>query len=199
MILLLAIGFALIIGYLTGGSLGQAHQARFRALPLFFGAAFVQVLIFTPLLGTRAFIQDYGQYIYIGTVLASLTAILLNLSIPGMKIMAIGAALNALVIIANGGFMPSTESALDRAGKLATVERAEAAEPGDDWVLTNSIIADDDTRLLFLGDVIAIPEGWPLANVISIGDILLAIGAAVAVLRVMHLPATSSERNEQNA
>ncbi|MCO5177684.1 MAG: DUF5317 domain-containing protein [Thermomicrobiales bacterium] len=149
MILLLAIGLALIVGYLTGGSLGQAHQARLRALPLFFGAAFVQVLIFTPLLGTRSFIQDNGQYIYIGTVLASLAAILLNLSIPGMKIMAIGAALNALVIIANGGFMPSTEAALDRAGKLETVERAEAAEPGDDWVLTNSIIADDDTRLLF--------------------------------------------------
>jgi len=199
MILLLAIGFALIVGYLTGGSLGQAHQARFRALPLFFGAAFVQVLIFTPLLGTQRIIQDYGQYIYIGTVLASLTAIVLNLSIPGMKIMAIGAALNALVIIANGGFMPSTESALDRAGKLETVERAEAAEPGDDWVLTNSKIADDDTRLLFLGDVIAIPEGWPLANVISIGDILLAIGAAYAVLRVMHLPAAASERHEQSA
>ncbi|HMM42689.1 MAG TPA: DUF5317 domain-containing protein [Thermomicrobiales bacterium] len=194
MILLVAILVALVAGYLTGGSLAQAHQARFRALPLFFGAAFVQVLIFTPLLGTREFIHDYGPLIYIGSVLASLAAILLNLRIPGMKIMAVGAALNALVIIANGGYMPSTEEALARAGKLETVERAEAKAPGDDWLLTNSKIADDDTRLLFLGDVIAIPEGAPLANVISIGDVLLALGAAVAVLRVMHLPAEAPAR-----
>lgn len=191
MVLLVAILLALIAGYLTGGSLGQAHQARLRALPLFFGAAFVQVLIFTPLLGTRGFIHDYGSLIYIASVVASLAAILLNLRIPGMKIMALGAALNALVIIANGGFMPSTEEALARAGKLEAVERSEAQAPGDDWLLTNSKIADDDTRLLFLGDVIAIPEGVPLANVISIGDILLALGAAITVLRVMHLPATA--------
>ncbi len=194
MVLLVAILLALAIGYLTGGSLAQAHQARFRALPLFFGAAFVQVLIFTPLLGTRGFIHDYGSLIYIGSVLASLAAILLNLRIPGMKIMALGAALNALVIIANGGYMPSTEEALARAGKLEAVERAEAKAPGDDWLLTNSTIANDDTRLLFLGDVIAIPEGAPLANVISIGDVLLAFGAAVAVLRVMRLPANAPVR-----
>jgi len=193
-VLLVAILLALVAGYLTGGSLAQVHHVRFRALPLFVGAAFVQVLIFTPLLGTRELIHDYGPLIYIGTVLASLVAILLNLGVPGMKIMAAGAALNALVIIANGGYMPSTEEALDRAGKLETVERAEARDPGDGWVLTNSTIADDDTRLLFLGDVIAIPEGVPLANVISIGDVLLALGAAVAVLRVMHLPAAAPAR-----
>lgn len=194
MVLLVAILLALIVGYLTGGSLAQAHRVRFRALPLFVGAAFVQVLIFTPLLGTRAFIHEYGPLIYIGTVLASLAAILLNLRIPGMPLMALGAALNALVIIANGGYMPSTEEALARAGKLETVERAEDRAPGDDWVLTNSTIADDDTRLLFLGDVLAIPEGVPLANVISAGDILLALGAAIAVLRMMHLPAEAPLR-----
>lgn len=199
MVLLVAIFLALAVGYLTGGSFAQAHQARFRALSLFFGAVFIQVLIFTPLLGTRGFIHDYGPLIYIGSVLASLSAILLNLHIPGMKIMAIGAALNALVIIANGGYMPSTEEALARAGKLETVERAEARAPGDDWVLTNSKIADDDTRLLFLGDVIAIPEGVPMANVISIGDIVLAFGAAVAVLRMMHLPAEAPARRSEES
>ncbi|HAX23786.1 MAG TPA: DUF5317 domain-containing protein [Thermomicrobiales bacterium] len=197
MVLLVAILLALVAGYLTGGSLAHANQARFRALPLFVGAAVVQVLIFTPLLGARDFIHEYGSLIYIASVLASLGAILLNLHIPGMKIMAAGAALNALVIIANGGYMPSTEAALARAGKLEAVERSEAQAPGDDWLLTNSTIADDDTRLLFLGDVIAIPEGVPLANVISIGDLLLALGAALAVLRVMHLPAEAAATNSE--
>jgi hypothetical protein len=38
-----------------------------------------------------------------------------------------------------------------------------------------------DPRLAFLGDVFAIPRGWPLANVFSVGDVLIAVGAVVAV------------------
>jgi hypothetical protein len=40
------------------------------------------------------------------------------------------------------------------------------------------------TRLWFLGDVFAIPAGWPLANVFSVGDVLILLGAAVASFRV---------------
>jgi hypothetical protein len=38
-----------------------------------------------------------------------------------------------------------------------------------------------DPRLAFLGDVFAIPRGWPLANVFSVGDVLIAVGVVVAV------------------
>jgi hypothetical protein len=76
--------------------------------------------------------------------------------------------------------MPSPRSALERAGKLDTVQ------PEDTNILSNSTIADDDTRLSFLGDVIVIPERYPFANVMSIGDIVIAIGAIVAIVIVMH-------------
>jgi hypothetical protein len=36
-------------------------------------------------------------------------------------------------------------------------------------------------KLQFLGDVFAIPKGWPLANVFSIGDLLVVVGAFVLV------------------
>jgi hypothetical protein len=36
-------------------------------------------------------------------------------------------------------------------------------------------------KLLFLGDIIGIPKSVPFANVYSIGDIVIAIGAIVVV------------------
>ena len=39
----------------------------------------------------------------------------------------------------------------------------------------------DDAHLAFLGDVFAVPAGWPLANVFSIGDVLIVIGAVALV------------------
>ena len=34
-------------------------------------------------------------------------------------------------------------------------------------------------RLLPLGDVLAIPDGWPLANVFSVGDVMLVVGVTL--------------------
>jgi hypothetical protein len=42
----------------------------------------------------------------------------------------------------------------------------------------------ENPRLPWLGDVFAVPEGFPLANVFSIGDIIMAVGAAYAVHRI---------------
>jgi hypothetical protein len=36
-------------------------------------------------------------------------------------------------------------------------------------------------HVAFLGDVFAIPNGWPFANVFSVGDVLLVVGAFVLV------------------
>lgn len=37
------------------------------------------------------------------------------------------------------------------------------------------------SALLFLGDVFAIPASWPFANVFSVGDVLIAVGAAYSI------------------
>lgn len=188
MVLLIAIALALIIGFATGGSLANAGamRLRLRFLPLLVAALLVQIVIFTPIAGRWDITHRIGPYIHIATLLVVLFVMLRNLHIPGMKIIVVGAALNALVITANSGFMPSPESALERAGRLERVQQEETREQGQSPVLSNSSIADDDTRLVFLGDAIAIPERYPLSNVISIGDIVIAIGAIVAIVTVMH-------------
>jgi hypothetical protein len=80
----------------------------------------------------------------------------------------IGVALNALVVIANGGYMPVSPDA-----PAWVLEKATAASG-----LHNTVVMSASTNLPFLGDVLVQPTWIPRANAISIGDILLA--AAIA-------------------
>jgi Family of unknown function (DUF5317) len=95
-----------------------------------------------------------------------------NWRVPGMRLVALGGALNLVAICANGGVMPASPAALAGAG-LA----------GDEPGFQNSA-AVADPRLAFLGDVFYVPASWPLSNVFSVGDVLIALGVAWALHRV---------------
>ena len=95
-----------------------------------------------------------------------------NLAIPGLWLIGLGGACNALAIAANNGVMPAQPSALATAGIVQV--------PGE---FANSA-AVDDPKLWLLGDVFALPAGFPMANVFSIGDILLLVGAFILLHRV---------------
>jgi hypothetical protein len=88
-----------------------------------------------------------------------------NRRLPGAWIIIVGTTCNLAAITANGGTMPASADAWRRAG-------LPAFEPD---VFENSRSLSSP-RLAFLGDVFAVPAGWPLANVFSIGDVLIVIG-----------------------
>jgi hypothetical protein len=95
-----------------------------------------------------------------------------NWRVPGMPLVALGAGLNLLAIGVNAGVMPASPSALAGAGLPVT-------EPG----FQNST-ALPQPRLAFLGDVFYIPASWPLSNVFSVGDVLIALGMVWALHRI---------------
>jgi hypothetical protein len=95
-----------------------------------------------------------------------------NWQLPGMPLVTLGAALNLLAITVNSGVMPASPSALAGAG-------LGVQEPG----FQNST-ALAEPRLAFLGDVFHLPASWPLSNVFSVGDILIALGIAWALHRI---------------
>lgn len=197
MVLLVAVVIGVIVGFTTGGSFAGFQRARFRLLWLILLAVVTQVLIFTRPVGTLEFVHDYGAYFYMASLLASLVFLAYNLRVPGLWIILLGAALNATVIFANEGYMPTPEDALERSGRLERVRQDEAdIAAGKRIPHTNSVIADDDTRLGFLGDVLVIPEGYPGANVISVGDLFIALGAGVTTARVMRLRPTEQEADD---
>jgi hypothetical protein len=92
-----------------------------------------------------------------------------NWRLPGVPLIALGAACNLAAIAANGGVMPASSTALAGAGL-----------PVHASGFQNST-ALADPRLAFLGDVFFIPASWPLSNVFSVGDVLIALGIVWAV------------------
>lgn len=105
------------------------------------------------------------EAIHLATYGLVVVFIVLNRHLPGAWLIGAGTLANLTAIVANGGSMPADMDAWERAGRRPI--------PPD--VFTNSG-ALSDPRLGFLGDIFAIPAGWPLANVFSIGDVLIVIG-----------------------
>jgi Family of unknown function (DUF5317) len=103
-----------------------------------------------------------------------LAFITVNRWIPAAGVMAIGLVLNLAVVSANGG-MPVSAAAIRAAGGSAD---ALIALPG-----AKHHVMHEDTVLTPLADVIPIPR--PVGVVLSIGDVLLYLGAAWLVIQVM--------------
>jgi len=168
--MLWAIPIGIAVGWLLRGSLDGLLRLEFRWAALAVGGLFVQVILFTPLGSSVA--GDVVPPIYIASTLAVFVAVVRNLRLPGMAIVAVGALCNLVAISANGGLMPAGPGALAFAG---------FSGPGDH---TNSVILEAP---MFepLTDIYALPAWLPLANVFSVGDVLIGIGVAVAIVAAM--------------
>ena len=165
MFILYAIPVGIIAGYLLGGRLERLGTIRFRWAPLALLGLAVQVALFTEPLASS--VGEAGPPIYVASTALVLVAVLRNLDIPGVAIVALGAAANLLAIVANGGFMPADPDALAAIGGIA---------PG---YSNSSVVADP--ALGALTDIFAIPAWIPFANVFSVGDVLIGIGVALTI------------------
>jgi hypothetical protein len=181
MLLLYFVAAGLLLGRLAGGRLGALSQVRFHWWQTALGGLMFQLVLFSAPVATS--VGDAGPPLYVGSSLAVLAALLLNLRQPGFRLIAYGAALNLLPILTNGGYMPSAPEAwLSLTGT--------AAVPTDEY--TNSILMTPSTAFPALGDIFVLPRPLPLANVFSIGDVLIGVGAAVFLVRAMRAGVASS-------
>ena len=169
MFVLYAIPIGIAIGLLAGGRLGQLGELRLRWVPLILLGLAVQVAIFTDAVG-RA-VGDAGPAIYAASTALVFVAVLRNIQVPGVALIALGAGCNLAAIVANGGWMPADPDALAAIGGLS-----------DGY--TNSIVVADPA-LGPLTDIFALPAWLPLANVFSIGDVLIGVGIAVTIALAM--------------
>jgi uncharacterized protein DUF5317 len=151
---------------LCGGRLGRLLDLHFRWGWATLGALALQIII-TTLAPTGS--TDLHELLHVASYALAGACIIANRRITGLPILALGAALNYLAIIANAGIMPASARAMRLAGLAPTDHFANSAPVAH-------------AHLLALGDVIPIPGPWPLGNVISIGDILIIAG----LLTVLH-------------
>ena len=163
---MLAVVLALVTVPLAGGRIGRLAEVRLRWAPLLFAALALQMVILVVVPGWNDVLL---RAVHLGTYGMLFTFLWVNRRIPGIWIVGVGGALNLIAIAANAGVMPAGPAAVRSAG---------IAPNADEF--TNSGLLDHP-RLLFLGDIWAIPRGWPLANVFSIGDVVIAIGIFAVV------------------
>ncbi len=170
-------------GILAGGSLRALAETRFRATWLLLGAFALQLLLDF----SDAAPRNTGALLILLASIGAVTAFLVaNRHLPGIAMACVGLALNLAVIGANGA-MPVSAHAAEVAGASDSLKA-----PG-----VKHERLDEDSRLALLGDVIPLPG---LKSILSVGDVLLALGLAHLVLarttsgrQTMHTPQRAVE------
>ena len=168
---LLAVAAGLVIGLLAGGRLAHLGSRNLRQWPLLLGGLAAQLLS-ARVGGDASFALLLVSY---GLLLAFAAA---NVAVVGMWLVALGIGLNLTVIATNGG-MPVRESALRAAGAV------EAGVPVElDPASKHHLEAPSD-RLVVLSDIIPVR---PLREVVSFGDVAMAVGVADVVVHLLRPP-----------
>jgi hypothetical protein len=169
MLVLAACVVAALSSVLLGGRLSRLFQVRLRAGWLPLAALLLQIVILQVLQsGPRPLLVA----IHLATYAMAAAFIWLNRAVPGLLLVAAGAASNGITIALNGGTLPASASAL----AAAHVEK----NTGD--YLNSGAVAHP--VLGFLGDIFAWPVPLPFANVFSVGDVLIVLGAFYGAHRI---------------
>lgn len=166
MFMLYALPVGLLAGFLLGGRLEGLATLRLSWAPVAVIALLVQVLLFSSPLGDA--VGAAGPAIYVASTAAVLAVVIRNSRLAGLAIVALGAVSNLAAIVANGGYMPADPGALALAG----------LDPSRGY--NNSIITANPA-LGPLTDLFALPAAVPMANVFSIGDVLIGLGIACTI------------------
>jgi hypothetical protein len=159
----------LVIGVAAGGSIGNLANLRFR-WPWFVLVVLVirEAVQLTPL--NRI---DGVQYVYAAALAALVAWTALHVKrLAGVWLVTAGAALNLVVILANGARMPV---APELAGVL--VQRGHVGQ---------YVLMGPTTNLNWLADWIGFP--WPVKGAYSPGDLLIALGIGVVVILALVRP-----------
>jgi hypothetical protein len=122
------------------------------------------VIMFVP--GGPSAIYSAGHVVSYGFAFVFLWA---NRDLSGLWLITLGAAMNSLATVLNGGVMPATRSALEMAGEGS----------GPPGFLNPTIVGNP--KLIFLGDVFAVPASLPLNNVFSPGDVCIFVGGVMVL------------------
>jgi len=184
MLLLAPVLLALLVALLRGGSLHNLADLPLRGIPLMLLAVALQIALYLPGLRTVPLVTSHGAVIYGVTLALLVAAALVNWSLGlAVRVAALGVALNALVIVANGGYMPTNGAAM-RAVRGARVVR----DIANRHLYGNTRLATPQTRLVALSDIIPVPFPPGAGNVYSVGDGLLALGIATLIYQGTRRP-----------
>lgn len=172
---------SIIVGFIRKGSLRNLGRVPLRHFYLFCVPFLIFVVVSAVAVSSgQKSLMPYIRIADIGQYAIVLAAILLNSHIREMWVVAAGTLANLTALAANGGVMPVSSQALETAG----LAEALGSQPVRHALMT------PETRLRPLADVIPVRTFSPfLSQVISVGDVLIAIGLFVLIQHYMCHPA----------
>lgn len=192
MILLFAFVLSVGVALLRGGKLERLAGIGLRHGWLAIGAFALQIIdIYFPLPASEGLLS-WRVLLLVGSYGLLLVFVGLNRHLPGVPLIGAGLALNLLVMLGNGGYMPITPEALGRAG---LDHLALGSKPGSRLVATKDILLPrEETRLWILSDILVIPSTLPLSSAFSAGDVVLAVGVFWFFQQAMASKAATASR-----
>jgi MFS family permease len=176
------IALALVVGALAGGGLPRLADLRLRWIPIL-GLA-LGLRVGAILLGQADGSGDLPiEWAFVTAYLLLFLFLGANWRVPGLQVAAVGIGLNTLAVILNGGRMPIWAGAYQAAGF------APGSLDNDPFhfLISSGSVADFVSRGGIFGDVVPLPIPL-IRDVVSIGDLLLALGIFWAIVYSMTRP-----------
>lgn len=184
--LAIVIFVALAVAVIRGGRLVNLADIELRAWWLLFLALGLQVA--TRWLPDSGWAEEAGVGMVLLSFFLLMVMVLLNRSKPGMWIAGVGVLMNFVVIAANGG-MPVLAGAAEVASGF-TVSNPDLSGT------FKHVPLDDTSRLTFFADVVPLRLAG-IGEVISLGDIFLALGLGVFLEHELRRPRRYFKRGAQ--
>lgn len=177
----MALGLGVVLGLVAGGR--PANMSR-RPLEL------VSLLVISASAQVAAEVLDLGPTLGLSVVLVSYiglaTFAIANIRLIGMPVVLIGLLCNVTVIAVNRG-MPV------RASAIVAAEAADRTELATLDFGAKRHLADGDDRLEVLTDIVPVRR---TKEVVSFGDLILAVGISDVVFRLLKPPSPRRRPDE---
>lgn len=177
------ITLSLLLGKLRGGKIRNLEALYINGWYLFVGSFLIEIIVL--LIISNNFrnlgniIEDKFFYIHMFIYLLLIVGLGMNFHDKGLRITLFGSVLNFLALIMNNGRMPVSLKALKYSNLYTQISLLE-----EGIIITHSL-ASKTTKLIFLGDIIPIPKPYLFPKIISIGDILIALGLFILIQSYM--------------
>lgn len=179
MLYLVAILLGLVVGFLRGGRLAHLVRLRLRWLWLIPLALGIQLLVF-PLFSDAPLLPNATVPLHVVSYALAGLWLIINLRVIPLVVIGVGAVANFLVVVANGGHMPASATALRAAGWVTTADQLVSQGR-----YHNVVLMGETTRLNWLGDILYLPSWVPFSAVFSVGDVLIMAGLVWLIARGM--------------
>jgi hypothetical protein len=184
MILLAMVLLAFLSALLSGGKLGRLANLPLRAPWLALLGFGLQIFIIYSPTEMAQGLFGIRTLTLIGSYAILLAFVWINRRLAGMLVIGLGLTLNLTVMLANGGYMPITPDAVKA---IRPDYQLESVEMGARLKDTKDILLPrEETNLWFLADIFVLPPPFPIPSVFSPGDVVLAIGAFILILKTLH-------------